>query len=158
MKIKKDSIITPIPTEEEIYQKAKNGNIKFPKEFVNFLLKYNCAEPEDLEIKAEDGMHLVTRFLGIVKREYSDAYNRYYDFACVESTLFDRLCNDGNRRGMSLVPIAELFAGDYLCLDYIGRYDDDNPPVCVWSHDESGEFDPITYYVADSFGDFLKNI
>jgi len=52
-----------------------------------------------------------------------------------------------------LIPIAELTGYDYVCLDF--RENPDAPCVCVWDSLDSGEFEPVTYKVADSFEDFI---
>ncbi len=52
------------------------------------------------------------------------------------------------------MPISSVFAGDFVCLDF--RIDKNNPSVCIWSYEESGEFEPVTYNVADSFTEFLE--
>lgn len=56
--------------------------------------------------------------------------------------------------GVEVLPIAELFAGDYVCLDY--REDKENPFICVWSHEESGDFEPVTHKVANTFSEFVQ--
>lgn len=55
--------------------------------------------------------------------------------------------------GVEVLPIAELFAGDYACLDF--RENKETPTVCVWSHDNSEKFAPVTYKAADSFSEFI---
>lgn len=55
--------------------------------------------------------------------------------------------------GVEVLPIAELFAGDYACLDF--RENKETPTVCVWSHDNSEELAPVTYKAADSFSEFI---
>ncbi|MBE5957913.1 MAG: hypothetical protein E7254_03505 [Lachnospiraceae bacterium] len=62
-------------------------------------------------------MRLVTRFFCIVKKEYSNDVNRYYDIGCVQSTAFEIFYYDGMARSYGLMPFAELFGGDFLCLD-----------------------------------------
>lgn len=69
------------------------------------------------------------------------------------SQLEERIIADENLVGVEILPIAVLFAGDFVCLDF--RDDKKNPSVCVWNHEESGEFDPVTYNVTDSFEKFL---
>lgn len=56
--------------------------------------------------------------------------------------------------GVEVLPIAELFAGDYVCLDY--RKSREKPSICVWSHEESEDFAPVTYKVADTFSEFVE--
>jgi len=51
-----------------------------------------------------------------------------------------------------MLPIAALFAGNFLCLDYRKSQ---NPSVCVWFHEESDDFKPYTKKVTDTFAQFL---
>lgn len=65
--------------------------------------------------------------------------------------------NGGNNEdlvGVEILPIAELFAGDYVCLDY--RKNKEKPSICVWSHEESEDFAPVTYKAADTFSEFIE--
>lgn len=41
-----------------------------------------------------------------------------------------------------------------LCLDY--RKSKEKPSICVWSHEESEDFAPVTYKVADTFSEFVE--
>ncbi len=54
--------------------------------------------------------------------------------------------------GYEIIPFAVLFAGDLLCLDY---RESETPSVCVWFHEESEEWNPVTEKVADSFSEFM---
>ena len=80
--------------------------------------------------------------------------NGYLDIDVVLSQIEDRLTSNEDLIGCELLPIAELFAGDYLCLDFSNNKD--NPIVCVWSHEESGELEPVTYKVTNSFTEFIQ--
>ena len=42
----------------------------------------------------------------------------------------------------------------YVCLDY--RKSKEKPSICVWSHEESEDFAPVTYKVADTFSEFVE--
>ncbi|WP_231619529.1 SMI1/KNR4 family protein [Fictibacillus sp. 5RED26] len=53
-----------------------------------------------------------------------------------------------------MLPVAALYAGDFVCLDY--RNNVREPIVCVWNHEESSELNPVTYKVSDSFEEFLS--
>ncbi len=157
IKITEGSIIEPIPTEEEYtYKVNRVWKVTPPQSFFEFLKKYNCAEPIDFEIEA-NRIRLVTRFFGIVKKEYSNGVNRYYDIGCVQSTAFGLFYYDEDATSFGLMPFAELFGGDFLCLDK-GKNNEyeENPRVCVLSHEESGECNPVTYHVADSFDEFVE--
>lgn len=82
-----------------------------------------------------------------------DVKSGWYDISVVESQIGERLTDNEDLIGIEVLPIAELFVGDYVCLDF--RKGIEYPSVCVWSHEESGEFDPITYRIADSFSEFI---
>ena len=96
---------------------------------------------------------MIERFLCILKNA-SDNQNGWYDISVVESQIGERLTSNEDLIGVEVLPIAALFAGDYLCLDF--REKMQIPEVCVWSHEESEDFSPIIYKVADSFSAFLE--
>lgn len=58
--------------------------------------------------------------------------------------------------GINVIPIAGLFGGDFLCLDY--RQDINHPTVGVWDHELSDELSPHITQVADSFSDFTSSL
>ena len=72
------------------------------------------------------------------------------------SQIDTRLTDNPDLIGDELIPIASLFAGDYVCLDF--KENKDNPSICVWNHEESDEFEPVTYKVANTFSEFLAMI
>lgn len=76
-----------------------------------------------------------------------------FDIDITWSQLDERLTDDGDLLGVDLLPIAVLFAGDFLCLDF--RKSRNNPEICVWDHENSAELEPVTYHVANSFNEFL---
>ena len=71
-----------------------------------------------------------------------------------KSQIGERLTDNEDLIGVEVLPIAELFAGDYVCLDY--RKSKEKPSICVWSHEESEDFAPVTYKVADTFSEFVE--
>lgn len=85
---------------------------------------------------------------------YKDSQLGWYDISVVISQIEERLTDNLDLIGVEVLPIAELFAGDYVCLDY--RTNKNAPSVCVWSHEKSGEFEPVTYKVADTFAEFIE--
>ncbi|WP_243459708.1 SMI1/KNR4 family protein [Metabacillus bambusae] len=58
--------------------------------------------------------------------------------------------------GADILPIAVLFAGDFVCLDF--RDDREKPKVVIWNHEESAELKPITYFVANTFSEFIYKV
>lgn len=153
MTIQENSIIQPIPSEELIKEKEKRWRITLPEDYKDFILKYNGCIPNEKTFELEGRDYVVTRFLCILK-DVKDNQNGWYDISVVESQLGERLTENEDLIGIEVLPIAELFAGDYLCLDFKNVMD--SPTVCVWNHEESGDFDPSTYKVADSFSKFVE--
>ncbi|WP_368976731.1 SMI1/KNR4 family protein [Caldifermentibacillus hisashii] len=72
----------------------------------------------------------------------------------VRTQLDERIVFDENLVGTELLPIAVLFAGDFVCLDYHNNVEE--PIVCVWNHEESSYLNPVTYYISNSFEEFLN--
>ena len=61
---------------------------------------------------------------------------------------------DNGVYGYNIIPIAALFGGNFLCLDY--RESTNNSTICVWDHEMSDDGKPVTYFIANSFKEFLK--
>lgn len=152
MNIQDNSIVKPIPNNELLAEKEKKWRLVFPNDYKDFIMKYNGGIPEQKSFECNKHNYVVTRFLCIIK-DIKDNINSWYDISVVESQIGERLTDNEDLIGIEILPIAELFAGDYVCLDY--REDKKNPSICVWSHEESGEFAPVTYRVANTFSEFL---
>nr|WP_235794763.1 SMI1/KNR4 family protein [Virgibacillus sp. NKC19-16] len=93
------------------------------------------------------------RFLCVLENTEENDYG-VYDIDVTLTRIEVRLTDNEDLVGVDLLPIAILFAGDYLCLDY--RESDNHPTVCVWDHEESGDLDPVTYYCSENFDEFLS--
>lgn len=143
------------PNEAEIQRKENMWRLKLPLDYRHFLKEYNGGVPEKSEFKGihSNRTYMVETFLSIIKVEDYDEFGDY-DIDVIHTQLDERLSANGDLVGYDMVPIAQIFAGDYVCLDY--RESSDHPCVCVWSHEESGEFDPVTYKIADSFTQFIE--
>ena len=98
---------------------------------------------------------LIERFLPMLKnpRKYPDAGQ--YDIGVVMTQLEQRIALDPDELGSKLIPIAYLFAGDFVCLDF---RTDSNPSVVVWLHEESRDYAPATIAVAQSFTEFCEKL
>ena len=155
MNFKKDTIIKPLPTEELIGIREKQWRLILPSDYKDFVKNYNGVIPEEKSFLCNGRSYSITRFLCVLDN-HRDTSSGWYDISVVESQIGERLTDNEDLIGVEVLPIAELFAGDYVCLDF--RNDKTNPLVCVWSHEESGEFSPVTYKVANSFSDFLEMI
>ena len=153
MKIREDTIVQPLPDEELIAKKERFWRLRFPEDYRNFLKKYSCGEPEEDAFEHEGHIYAIDRFLGLVRNYKTDVLG-CYDIGVVESQIEERLTDNRYQFGMDVIPIAALFAGNYLCLDFRGYAE--NPTVCIWFHEESGDFDPCLEKVADSFTEFTE--
>ncbi|MDX8290450.1 SMI1/KNR4 family protein [Metabacillus indicus] len=153
MKIKHNTIVKPLPTDELIKKHEKFWRLKLPESFLRFIKENNGAEIDDGTFEYSDRGYAVERFLCMLD-DIEDNPNGIYDIDVVFTQIGERLTDNEDLLGAEVLPIASIFAGDFVCLDY--RADKYNPSVCIWSHEESGEFDPVTYKVADSFSEFLN--
>lgn len=70
------------------------------------------------------------------------------------SQVEERLTDNPDLVGYEMIPIAAMFAGDFVSLDFTDNREE--PSVCIWSHEESDELEPVTYKVANTFTEFLK--
>ena len=84
--------------------------------------------------------------------EPEDDVNGCYDITVVLTQVDTRLTDNEDLVGAEVIPIAELFAGDLLCLDLRER--PECAPVVVWDHEMSEDFHPVFTKVADSLAEF----
>lgn len=153
MTIQDDTIIQPIPTNELLLEKEKKWRLIFPMDYKDFIMNYNGGIPNEKTFECNKHIYAITRFLCILKNVH-ETQNGWYDIGVVESQIGERLTDNEDLIGVEVLPIAELFAGDYVCLDY--RNNKGIPSICIWSHEESADFDPVTYKVADTFSEFIE--
>lgn len=152
MKIQENSVILPTPDEELLTEKEKKWRLRLPTDFRDFIMKYNGGIPVEREFNSRGKEYYITRFLCVLKK-VSETEFGWYDISVVESQIGERLTDNEDLIGIEVLPIAELFGGDYVCLDF--RENKTKPTVCIWDHEESGEFSPATYIVADKFSTFI---
>lgn len=155
MKIKQDTIVRPLPSEELIKIHEKFWRLSLPKTFLEFIKKYNGVEVEEATFECNNRGYAIERFLCILD-DIENNSKGIYDIDVVFSQIGERLTDNEDLLGAEVLPIAMVFGGDFVCLDF--RTDKNNPSVCVWSHEESSDFKPVTYIVADNFTEFLKII
>lgn len=151
MKIDTNSILAE-DVLERIQKVEEYSKIGFPDSYIEFIRKYNIGIPTTNQFLCNKHWYAIERFLGFVN-EYKTSPLGNYDIAVVLSQIDTRLTDNPDLVGDELIPIASLFAGDYVCLDF--RENKDNPSICVWDHEESDEFEPVTYKVSDSFTEFM---
>lgn len=64
-----------------------------------------------------------------------------------------RLVSDENATGIDVIPIASMFAGDFVVLDY--RANRAEPSVGIWDHEASDDFEPKVETIAPLFAALL---
>ena len=155
MKIKQDTIVRPLPSEKLIKNHERFWRRQLPESFIDFIKVNNGVEVEKATFEYNKRSYVVERFLCILE-DIENHPKGVYDIDVVFSQIGERLTDNEELIGADVLPIASTFEGDFLCLDF--RTDQDNPSVCIWSHEESGELKPVTCIVADSFSEFLNTI
>ena len=158
MKMDKSSIVEPKPTEDLIKDFEEGYRVKLPNEFKRFLLEYNGAVPITYILPLDSNEYVIERFLCLLN-DYKEHEDGDYVIGVVISQIFDRLTDSEDIIGMDVIPIAFLFGGDFICLDYrkegIDYRENENPIVVIWDHEESEESKPVTKKVADSITEFF---
>ena len=143
MQIDKSTLVHPLPTDELFKRKEKFWRVKLPNDFINGAFICNNRE------------YVIERFLCLLKTPRDNTFGMY-DIDVTLTQLEERLTDNEDLIGVDILPIAVLFAGDFICLDF--REDIENPNVVVWNHEESAELEPITYFVANTFSEFISKL
>ena len=155
MKLQNETIIMPLPEDSLIeYFEDSYGPFVLPEDYKMFLKKYNGVVPETRVFDFHDYEYVVEQFLCLLERPIEDPINGMYEIRVVMTQLDERLQDgfDEDATGYQVVPIAALFAGNFLCLDYRTS---DVPSIAIWFHEESEEYSPEMVKIADSFSEFL---
>lgn len=152
MTIQDNSIVQPIPSAGLLAEKERKWKLILPADYKEFIVRYHGGIPNEKSFECNRHNYTITRFLCILKN-VQENHHGWYDISVVESQIGERLTDNEDLTGVEVLPVAELFSGDYLCLDY--RINASEPCVCVWNHEESGDFAPVTYRVADTFSAFI---
>jgi hypothetical protein len=126
--------------------------VKLPTDYIYILKNGNGAVPTNKIFVQGRRERVIERMLCLLSNPQDDQTYGWYDLGVVISQIDSRLIDDENLVGTNVVPIAVLFGGDYVCLDY--RCDPNAPVVAVWDHERSDEFQPLLEVVAQSFSAF----
>jgi hypothetical protein len=145
--------ISPPPSDKEIASVQDYFDVKFPKEYLSMLQNANGAKLKNPILQTKKREIVIERFLPILDDVENDP-NGWADVSVVDTQIGDRLATDGDSTGLELIPIAALFAGDFLVLDY--RQNKDEPSVGIWDHEQSEYLNPHVETIAPSFAAFLK--
>lgn len=152
MKMDETGMILTKPSNERIEWFQKTYRIELPMEYKDFLRNFNGGKPITNILKVNEREYVIERFLCLLdKPKEHEAYG-WYDLTSVLTQLDCRLIDDEDLVGMNVIPIAALFAGDFICLDYRKNI---NPCIVIWKHEESDDFEPFTEKVADNINEFF---
>ncbi len=143
----------PAITLEYLQKEQEMWRQSLPADYQSFLLKTNGGVPVKRSFRFKEQEHMVVQFLSVFAEPENNEFGSL-DIDVILSQIEDRLTDNEDLIGVEVLPIAELFAGDYICIDF--KENPNEPCICIWDHEESMELEPVTYRLADSFSDFLK--
>ena len=145
------SIIYPLPTDALLQEREVAWKVQLPEDYKKFIKNENGLIPSKWYFHFGNNEKVIDRFLAILAIS-GEKPEEVYDIGVVSTQLEGRIVFDEDYVGMQLIPIAALFGGDFLCLNYIE--DPENPSICIWHHEESYELEPAIEFVANNFTEF----
>ena len=146
------SIIYPLPTDALLQEREVAWRVKLPDDYKEFIKNENGLIPSKRYFHFRHNEKVIDRFLAILAIS-GEKSEEAYDIGVVSTQLEGRIVFDEDSVGMQLIPIAALFGGDFLCLNYAEEAE--HPSICIWYHEESYELEPAIEFVANNFTEFL---
>ena len=146
------SIIYPLPNDALLHEIEVAWKVRLPDDYKEFIKNENGLMPSKRYFHFGDNEKVIDRFLAILAIS-GEKPEEVYDIGVVSTQLEGRIVFDEDYVGMQLIPIAALFGGDFVCLNYVK--DSENPSICIWYHEESYELEPAIELVAINFTEFL---
>ena len=146
------SIIYPLPTDALLQEREVAWKVRLPEDYKEFIKNENGLIPSKRYFHFGNNEKVIDRFLAILAIS-GEKPEEVYDIGVVSTQLEGRIVFDEDYVGMQLIPIAALFGGDFVCLNYVK--DSENPSICIWYHEESYEIEPAIELVANNFAEFL---
>ena len=146
------SIIYPLLTDALLLEREVVWRVKLPDDYKEFIKKENGVIPSKRYFHFEHNEKVIDRFLAILAIS-GEKTEEDYDIGVVSTQLEGRIVFDEDNVGMQLIPIAALFGGDFVCLNYVE--DSEKPSICIWYHEESYELEPAIEFLANNFTEFL---
>ena len=145
-------IIYPLPTDALLQEREVAWKVRLPEDYKEFIKNENGLIPSKRYFHFGNNEKVIEHFLAILAISGEKA-EEAYDIGVVSTQLEGRIVFDEDYVGMQLIPIATLFGGDFVCLNYIE--DAENPSICIWYHEESYELEPAIEFVSNNFTEFL---
>ena len=142
---KEQEIISPMPTDALLHEREVVWRVKLPDDYKEFIKKENGLTPSKRYFHFGNNEKVIEHFLAILAISGEKA-EEAYDIGVVSTQLEGRIIFDEDYVGLQLIPIAALFGGDFVCLNYIE--DPENPSICIWYHEESYELEPAIEFLA----------
>ena len=145
-------MIYPLPTDALLQEREVAWRVKLPDDYKEFIKNENGLIPSKRYFHFRHNEKVIDRFLAILAIS-GEKSEEAYDIGVVSTQLEGRIVFDEDNVGMQLIPIAALFGGDFLCLNYAEEAE--HPSICIWYHEESYELEPAIEFVANNFTEFL---
>ena len=146
------SIIYPLPTDALLQEREVAWRVKLPDDYKELIMRKNGFRLSKNLFSLTNRSFLIERFLCILENTKDNPLGMY-DIDVVMSQLDERLFVHEDILGFELIPIAALFGGDFVCLNYVE--DSEKPSICIWYHEESYELEPAIEFLANNFTEFL---
>jgi hypothetical protein len=151
MEVRPETILSP-PSDARIAWFEKTYRVVLPSNYVAVLKVGNGGVPVRNVFDQGRRERSIERMLCLLDVPQDDSVHGWSDITVVMSQIDARLIDDESLVGMNVIPIAALFAGDLVCLDY--RKIPQSPTIAVWEHERSDEFRPYLETIAGSFAEF----
>ncbi|TVX94890.1 SMI1/KNR4 family protein [Cohnella terricola] len=153
MRLDVKTIVLPLPSDELLGVVERSLRVSFPEAYRLFIKENNGAVPITNLFSFNQHDYLIEKFLCVLDESESDPINGWYDIEVTIAQVGDRLTDNEDLVGMNVVPIAALFSGDFICLDF---RETEEPTVVIWFNEESEEFSPVTQRVALNISEFFE--
>ncbi|WP_433581730.1 SMI1/KNR4 family protein [Paenibacillus amylolyticus] len=153
MRMDVNTIVVPLPGDDLLDAVERSFRVSFPESYRNFIKEHNGAVPITNIFSMNQKEYIIEKFLCLLSDSESGPINGWYDIEVIITQIGDRLTDNEDLVGMNVVPIAVLFSGDFICLDYREKKE---PVVVIWFHEESEEFSPVTQKVATNILEFFE--
>ncbi|GGB56536.1 SMI1/KNR4 family protein [Virgibacillus dakarensis] len=153
MELKELSIITPLPDDELLLERERKCEISLPESYKKFIKEYSGAIPRTSSFPSNGHSYAIDRFLCILEETENHDLG-VYDIDVTLTRIEERLTDNEDLTGVELLPIAIFF--QVIICGWISKNTNTYASVCIWSHEESGELDPVTYFVCKNFDEFLE--
>ncbi|MEK3757084.1 SMI1/KNR4 family protein [Paenibacillus sp. FSL P4-0338] len=153
MRMNVNTVVLPLPSDELLDAVERSLRVSFPEVYRIFIKENNGVVPITNVFSFKQQEYLIEKFLCVLDDSESDPIHGWYDIEVTITQIGDRLTDNQDLVGMNVVPIALLFSGDFVCLDF---RETKEPTVVIWFHEESEEFSPVTQQVARNISGFFE--